>query len=142
MTYQYLLDTNILSHLIRYPQGQVFQHIVDVGEESVCTSIIVACELRFGVVKSGSYRLVQQLERILEFLTVLPLESTVDKHYALIRKHLEQAGTPIGPNDLLIAAHSLALDLTLVTANIREFERVPGLKLENWLIDSVIIFGG
>jgi len=137
-----LLDTNILSHLIRYPQGQVFQHIVDVGEESVCTSIIVACELRFGVVKSGSSRLVQQLERILEFLTVLPLESTVDKHYALIRKHLEQAGTPIGPNDLLIAAHSLALDLTLVTANTREFERVPALKLENWLIDSVIIFGG
>ena len=128
MTYQYLLGTNILSNLIRHPQGQVFQHIVDVGEESVCTSIIVACELRFGVVKSGSSRLVQQLERILEFLTVLPLESTVDRHYAVIRQHLEQAATPIGPNDLLIAAHSLALDLTLVTANTREFERVPALK--------------
>lgn len=73
MTYQYLLDTNILSDLVRHPQGQIFQHIVDVGEDSVCTSIIVACELRFGVVKSGSSRLVQQLERILEVLTVLPL---------------------------------------------------------------------
>lgn len=72
MTYQYLLDTNILSDLVRHPQGRVFQHIVDVGEESVCTSIIVACELQFGVVKSGSSRLVQQLERILGVLIVLP----------------------------------------------------------------------
>jgi tRNA(fMet)-specific endonuclease VapC len=133
MTYQYLLDTNILSDLVRHPQGQVFQYIVDVGEDRVCTSIIVACELRFGAVKSRSSRLVQQLERILEVLTVLPLESPVDKCYAAIRTHLEQAGTPIGPNDLLIAAHSLALDLTLITENTREFERVPALKLENWL---------
>ncbi|WP_008310973.1 type II toxin-antitoxin system VapC family toxin [Leptolyngbya sp. PCC 6406] len=134
MSYQYLLDTNILSDLVRHPQGRVFQHIVDVGEDSVCTSIIVACELRFGVVKSGSSRLVQQLEQILEVLTVLPLESPVDEHYAAIRTYLEQAGTPIGPNDLLIAAHSLALDLTLVTANTREFERVLALKLDNWLL--------
>ncbi len=134
MIYQYLLDTNILSDLVRHPQGRVFQHIVDVGEDSVCTSIIVACELRFGVVKSGFSRLAQQLQRILEVLTVLPLESPVDKHYAAIRTDLEQAGTPIGPNDLLIAAHSLALDLTLVTANTREFERVPALKLDNWLL--------
>jgi len=134
MTYQYLLDTNILSDLVRHPQGRIFQHIVDVGEDSVCTSIIVACELRFGVVKSGSSRLVQQLERILEVLTVLPLESPVDEHYASIRTNLEQAGIPIGPNDLLIAAHALALDLTLITANTREFERVPALKLDNWLL--------
>lgn len=134
MTYQYLLDTNILSDLLKHPQGRVFQHIVDVGEESLCTSIIVACELQFGVVKSGSSRLVQQLERILGVLTVLPLESPVDGHYAEIRTYLEQPGTPIGPNDLLIAAHSLALDLTLVTANTREFERVPALKLDNWLL--------
>lgn len=134
MTYRYLLDTNILSDLVRHPQGRIFQHIVDVGEDSVCTSIIVSCELRFGVVKSGSSRLVQQLERILQVLTVLPLESPVDEHYASIRTNLEQAGTPIGPNDLLIAAHSLALDLTLVTANTREFERLPALKLDNWLL--------
>lgn len=134
MTYQYLLDTNILSDLVRHPQGQVFQRIATVGEDSVCTSIIVACELRFGVAKSGSSRLVQQLERILEVLSVLPLEPPVDERYAAIRTHLEQAGTPIGPNDLLIAAHALTLDLTLVTANTREFERVPALNLDNWLI--------
>jgi tRNA(fMet)-specific endonuclease VapC len=134
MTYQYLLDTNILSDLIKHPQGLVFQRIATVGEDRVCTSIIVACELRFGAAKSGSSRLINQLERILEVLPVLPLESPVDRHYAEIRVHLEQAGTPIGPNDLLIAAHALALDLTLITANTREFERVPGLILDNWLL--------
>lgn len=134
MTYQYLLDTNILSDLVKHPQGQVFQRIAAVGEDSVCTSIIVACELRFGAAKSGSSRLIQQLERILDVLLVLPLEPPVDQHYAAIRIHLEQAGTPIGPNDLLIAAHALALDLTLVTANTREFERVPALSLDNWLL--------
>ena len=94
----------------------------------------MACELRFGAVKSGSSRLIQQLERILEVLPVLPLEPPADQHYAAIRTHLEQAGTSIDPNDLLIAAHALALDLTLVTANTREFERVPNLSLENWLL--------
>ncbi len=134
MTYQYLLDTNILSDLVRHPQGRAFQRIASVGEDSVCTSIIVACELRFGAVKSGSSRLVQQLERILEVLPVFPLEPPVDQHYAAIRQHLEQAGTPIGPNDLLIAAHALALNLSLVTANTREFERVLALSLDNWLL--------
>ena len=134
MTYQYLLDTNILSNLVKHPQGLVFQRIATVGEDNVCTSIIVACELRFGAVKSGSSRLIQQLERILEVLPVLPLEPPADQHYAAIRTHLEQAGTSIDPNDLLIAAHALALDLTLVTANTREFERVPNLSLENWLL--------
>lgn len=134
MTYQYLLDTNILSDLVRHPQGMVFQRIATVGEDSVCTSIIVVCELRFGAAKSGSSRLAQQLELILKVLPVLPLEPPVDQHYAAIRTHLERAGTPIGPNDLLIAAHVLALDLTLVTANTREFERVPALSLDNWLL--------
>ncbi len=128
MTYQFLLDANIISELIRHPHGQVFQHMAAVGEDTVCTSILVVCELRFGVVKSGSSRLKLQLERILEVLPILPLDPPVDEHYAAIRRQLEQAGTPIGPNDLLIAAQALALDLTLVTANIREFERVPALR--------------
>jgi tRNA(fMet)-specific endonuclease VapC len=133
MTYQYLLDTNILSDLVKNPQGIVFRRIATIGEDRVCTSIIVACELRFGAVKSRSSRLLTQLEQILRVLPVLPLELSVDQHYAEIRTDLEQAGTPIGPNDLLIAAHALALNLTLVTANTREFERVPALELENWL---------
>ncbi len=134
MTYQYLLDTNILSDLVRHPQGLVAQHIATVGESNICTTTIVACELRFGAIKSGSSRLTQQIENILTILPVLPLEPPVDFHYATIRNYLAQAGTPIGPNDLLIAAHALALDLILVTANTREFERVPALSLDNWLL--------
>jgi tRNA(fMet)-specific endonuclease VapC len=67
-------------------------------------------------------------------LPILSLSPPVNRHYAVIRSHLEQTGKPIGPNDLLIAAHALALNLTLVTANLREFERVPGLSVENWLL--------
>ena len=66
-------------------------------------------------------------------MDVLPLEAPADRHYAHIRHHLARQGTPIGPNDLLIAAHALALNLTVVTANTREFDRVPNLKIENWL---------
>lgn len=134
MSYQYLLDTNIVSDLVKHPQGLVFQKIATVGEENICTSIIVACELRFGAAKSGSPRLVQQLERILDLVLILPLEPPVEKHYAAIRTYLEQAGTPISPNDLLIAAHALSLNLKLVTANTREFGRVPALSVENWLL--------
>lgn len=133
MTYQYLLDTNIISDLVRNPQGLVFQKITTVGENSICTSIVVACELRFGSAKSSSPRLAQQLEQILNVLPILPLAPPVDLHYATIRTYLEQAGTPIGPNDLLIAAHAQFLNLTLVTANVREFSRVPNLNVENWL---------
>lgn len=133
MIYQYLLDTNILSDLVRAPQGRIFHKIANVGEDKVCTSIIVACERRFGGFKSGSSRLIEQIEQILNVLPVMILGASVDRHYAEIRTHLEQAGTPIGPNDLLIAAHCLALDITLVTANTKEFECVPTLRYENWL---------
>lgn len=129
----FLLDTNILSTLVRQPQGVVAQRITQVGEEAVCTSIIVAAELRFGAAKRGAPRLTQQVEAILAALPVLPLELPADAGYAHIRWVLEQAGQPIGPNDLLIAAHALALKYTLVTANEREFARVPGLTVVNWL---------
>ena len=130
---RYLLDTNILSDLVRYPAGMVRDRIATVGEESVCVSIVVAAELRFGAAKKNSKRLAQQIEAILSALPVLPLESPVDEHYAKIRAMLEAAGNPIGPNDLLIAAHARALGLTLVTHNLAEFSRVAGLTLENWL---------
>lgn len=110
MADKYLLDTNIISDLVRHPQGLVFEQIASVGEDSICTSIIVICELRFGAAKSGSIRLIQQLERIIiQMLSILPLEIPIAQHYATIRTYLEQAGTPISPNDLLIAAHALSL---------------------------------
>ena len=71
---------------------------------------------------------------MLSALEILPLEPPADERYAEIRHHLARRGTPIGPNDLLIAAHALAADLTLVTANTREFERVPSLRVDNWLL--------
>jgi tRNA(fMet)-specific endonuclease VapC len=133
MPYTYLLDTNIISDLVRQPTGKVFQQIAQATEASICTSIIVACELRFGATKSRSIRLQDQLEQILQSISILPLDKPVERQYAEIRTHLEQQGTPIGPNDLLIAAHALTLGLTVVTANLREFSRVPALKVENWL---------
>lgn len=133
MTYLYLLDTNILSDLVKHPTGAIAQRIDAVGEVSICTSIIVASELRFGAEKSGSLRLKNQLNKILELIDVLPLESPIEFHYAEIRSYLEREGIPIGGNDLLIAAHGLALNLTVVTANVREFSRVPNLAVENWL---------
>ncbi|RPH96799.1 MAG: type II toxin-antitoxin system VapC family toxin [Lysobacterales bacterium] len=129
----FLLDTNILSDLVRRPQGPVAKCIAREGEQSVCTSIIVAAELRFGAQKLGSERLSRQLEAILGAIEILPLEEPADRHYAGVRWILEQRGELIGPNDLLIAAHALALDSTLVTANAREFSRVPGLQVANWL---------
>ncbi len=132
-SFNYLIDTNILSDLIRHPAGRVTQRIRAVGEKKICTSIVVAAELRYGALKKGSARLTHQLELILSALTVLPLERPVDDRYAELRKALEQAGTPIGPNDMLIAAHALARDLILVTANIKIFLRAPNLSLENWL---------
>jgi tRNA(fMet)-specific endonuclease VapC len=133
MPFQYLLDTNILSDLVRRPQGKVATRIAEVGEARICTSIVVAGELRFGAAKLGSERLTIQLEQILSALEILPLEVPADRYYADLRHYLERQGTLIGPNDLLIAAHARALDLTVVTANVREFSRAPGLRVENWL---------
>jgi tRNA(fMet)-specific endonuclease VapC len=132
---RYLLDTNIISDLVRRPRGPVADRISEVGEQAVCASIVVAAELRYGAAKSGSSMLAERVELLLSALEILPLESPVDHHYAEIRHHLAEQGTPIGPNDLLIAAHAIASDLTLVTANTREFGRVPSLRIENWLLD-------
>jgi len=131
--FTYLLDTNILSDLVRHPGGKVARRIEIVGEKRVCTSLVVAAELRYGALKKGSSRLKKQLEVILSGLDILSVEQPADHRYAELRIALEHSGTPIGPNDMLIAAHALALDLILVTANVREFARVPGLIMENWL---------
>jgi len=130
---RYMLDTNILSDLVRQPQGEIAQGIARVGEKAVCTSIIVASELRFAAAKRNSAKLAEQVEVILGAIDVRPFEAPADLEYARLRHHLEQAGTPIGPNDMLIAAHAIATDSILVTGNRSEFSRVPGLTVENWL---------
>lgn len=129
----YLLDTNIISDLIRHPAGKAAQRIAEKGESAVCTSIVVACELRFGARKKGSALLTARVEDILSVIEVLALDADADRLYAEIRTELEASGAPIGPNDLLIAAHALALGLIMVTANTAEFSRIHDLPVENWL---------
>ncbi len=97
------------------------------------TSLVVAAEIRYGCAKKRSEKLTTQANSILEAMTILPLEAPVDTLYGFIRRDLEIKGEPIGPNDLLIAAHALAHGLTVVTANEAEFSRVPDLTVENWL---------
>lgn len=129
----YMLDTNIISDLIRNPQGKAAKRIAKVGEGTICTSIIVAAELRYGCAKSGSKKLLKAIEDLLGEISVLPFDAPADAEYGAIRSKLETAGTPIGSNDLLIAAHAFAIGATIVTANAGEFKRVRGLKVENWL---------
>ncbi len=128
-----MLDTNIVSDVVRYPYGKASRIIEARGLERVCTSVLVAAELRYGAEKSASPRLAETVDRVLRGLVVLPFEPPSDREYARIRHALVSTGRPIGPVDLFIAAHAISLDLTLVTANVSEFSRVPGLKVENWL---------
>ena len=111
----------------------VAAQITKAGEDTVCTSIIVAAELRYGAIMSNSAKLAERIDLILSALEILPLETPADHHYAALRHRLTRQGTLIVPNDLLIAAHALAGGLTVVTATVGEFSRVPGLNEENWL---------
>ena len=130
---RYLLDTNIVSDLIRNPQGKIARRIAKVGEELVCTSIIVAAELRYGAAKYGSARLIAQLESVFGGLEILPFEVPAEIAYGDLRARLEAVGKPIGGNDMLIAAHAISLGHAIVTDNELEFSRIDGLSLENWL---------
>lgn len=130
---KFLLDTNALSEVIRRPQGSVGRRIAAVGEERICTSIVVACELRFGAYKKASAALTHRVEQLLNSMEVLPLERGVDRVYGQLRATLEAAGHPIGGNDLLIAAQALHAGLLLVTSNLHEFRRVPRLEVHDWL---------
>ena len=125
-----LLDTNVVSDIARHPNGLAAQRLIEVGVEYAGISIVVACEIRFGLAKSGAHRIVNRLTQVLAQCKTLSLEPPVDEHYADIRNRLERAGRSIGPNDLLIAAHARALSLTLVTDNMREFSRVPSCGRE------------
>lgn len=132
----YLLDTNIISHMMVNGAGMAArqaEHVI-AGNPSVqmCTSVVVHGELAFGLAKRPSARLKKALDIQLANLLVLPLDEAMIPHYAHLRATLVPDGQPMCANDLLIAAHALALGATLVSAD-TAFERIPGLKLENWL---------
>ena len=130
---RYMLDTNIVSELIRNPGGCAARRAKQAGD-TVCISVIVAAELRYGCAKKASAPLLRRVGEFLSEVPVLPFDAPADSAYGAIRAGLEAAGQPIGSNDLLIAAHARSLDAILVTANTREFQRVPGLNLENWMV--------
>jgi tRNA(fMet)-specific endonuclease VapC len=130
---RYLLDTNIVSNLVRDPHGRVAARSHAIGEANVCTSIIVAAELSYGTTKKASSQLSAQLEAILGAIDTLPFDSAADELYGSIRTKLESTGTPIEGNDLLNAVQAMALDHTLVTDNDKEFTRIDGLCVGNWL---------
>ena len=129
----YLFDTNALSEMMRWPQGALAKRAAALSEEDRCTSIIVACELRYGALKRRSTKIDFQLATVLEGFRIEPFSEPAELEFARIRTELEAVGQPIGAFDMLIAAHTIALDCTLITDNTREFARVPGLKVENWL---------
>lgn len=132
MTARYLLDTNILSAAIRDPHGPVAQRLRRQANE-ICTSIIVAAELRFGAANKGSARLSQLVELLLGSIEVLPFDQPADQIYGVLRADLTKRGRRIGHLDELIATHALAENCVLVTDNERDFAQVDGLRLENWL---------
>ncbi len=130
---RYLLDTNIISDLVRNPGGKAAQRAAQVDPDCLCTSIVVAAELRYGCAKKGSAKLLAAVEAVLDTIPVLPLEMPADAEYGGIRAELEAAGCTIGANDLLIAAHAYTLGAIIVTANVGEFSRIRGLGVESWL---------
>lgn len=130
---RFLLDANVISALVADPQGIVARRLEKVGERNVMTSIIVSAEVEFGIKKRHSPELARKVRNIMRRLFVAPLAPPADERYAAIRLDLERRGRLIGPNDMLIAAHAMALDVTLVTDNMGEFSRVRGLRVENWL---------
>lgn len=129
---RYMLDTNVVSAMVRDPRGTVLERLLEIGEENAFISIITHGEIWYGVKKNGSGELARKVSAVTRRLYVAPLQLPGDQRYAEVRLALRQ-GKNIGPNDLWIAAHALALDAVLVTNNESEFSRVPGLKVENWL---------
>jgi tRNA(fMet)-specific endonuclease VapC len=129
----FVLDTNIISDLVRNPGGQAAARLADVGDDDIATSVIVAGELRYGCLKRKSARLTERVEAVLREIKVLSLKPEVSVHYGEIRQDLEARGMSIGHNDLWIAAQARSAEAVLVTDNDGEFRRVEGLVVENWL---------
>ncbi|MBZ9967963.1 type II toxin-antitoxin system VapC family toxin [Mesorhizobium sp. BR1-1-2] len=130
---RFMLDTNIISDMIRNPAGKAANAVEREGDDAICTSIVVASELRYGCARKGSAKLLKKVEQLLAEIPVLPLDVPADAEYGALRAELEAAGQHIGHNDLFIAAHACAMGITLVTANTGEFIRIRNLKIENWL---------
>ena len=131
---RYLLDTNICIYIKNHRPAEVLVRFSKLPPGKVAMSSITYGELCFGAEKSSKPKETRQiLEHLISLIPVLPLDERTSVYYGKIRQHLQACGKTIGNNDLWIAAHALAGKLILVTNNVAEFERVPGLKVENWV---------
>ena len=131
---RFMLDTDTCSYLMKAVSGALDRRLAEAGVEDVCISVLTKAELLFGVaVSPRPSRDRESLVQLLAYMQILDLPEAAADHYAEIRADLQRKGKLIGANDLLLGAHARCLGLTLVTNNVREFSRVPGLKVENWV---------
>lgn len=129
----YLLDTNICVYVIRKRPESVYRRLSSTGERSVAISVITAFELEVGALRAAGKHYSEAVRLFIAELPVLPLEDSARTVYGQLRTALERRGEIIGAYDMLIAAHALTLNATLVTNNEKEFRRVKGLRIENWV---------
>ena len=129
----YLLDTNICIYIINEKPLQVLQRLIQTGRESLAISTVTVAELAFGIAKSKREGSRIKLENFLSQFPIVDWNQEAAWMYGNVRQALEAKGQRIGESDLLLACQALALDATMVTNNTREFERIDGLKLENWV---------
>lgn len=134
MGIRYLLDTNICIYIAKHHPPEVRARFIRHASSELAMSVITLGELRFGAEKSHSPEQAKDtIDQLAALIQVAPLPDTAGEHYGLIRANLQRRGLPIGNNDLWLAAHALAADWTIVTNNTREFSRVEGLRVENWV---------
>jgi tRNA(fMet)-specific endonuclease VapC len=119
---RYLLDTNIISDLMRNPSGKVGMRVAEIDRKKIFTSILAIGEVRYGIEKRGSKKHAAE-----------PWKAPADRHYATIRLTIEAMGLPVGQLDMLLGAQALASGAVFVTANEKHFRHMPGLMVENWL---------
>ncbi len=130
----YMLDTNICIYAMKNKPEYVLQRLKEEIDNGICISSITLAELEYGMKHSSNpAKNEQALLRFLIPFTILPFNTSAASEYGAIRAHLQNKGTPIDPLDMLIAAHAKSENMILVTNNVREFERVPGLIIENWI---------
>ena len=134
MTLNYLVDTDVFSLMVKGQDASINTRLQTLAKGEAMLSVITAGEFYYGVARAPVSKLRdQRAQRLLDFFGLLPLDAEVAASYGTVRADLRRAGTPIGPNDLWLAAQALAHGLTMVTRNTREFQRVSGLKVEDWL---------
>ncbi len=132
MPIRYLLDTNTVSFHIRRSSARLQRRLRRTPARAVALSVVTEMEIRYGLARNPALRIAPLVEAFLAGMTILPLTSEVAGHYGRIRAELDRKGQPIGPLDLMIASQAVALDLTLITNDTREFRRVPELRCDDW----------